>query len=145
MFLKSTRIVLINTFSLLSPPTNTWSQFRERCIQCFQLSVCLCVLCSDHNDTKCSKLLRASLRGTPGYIIKPHNCINIATASILFHGKLILRIAKQAVRRHSQLTYTRSLKPQSHRIVRFLDRLIGCDWTSATDRHCLLGYPGAVA
>ena len=50
---------------LLSLPTNTWSQFRERSIQCFQLSVCLSV-CSDDNDTKCSKLLRASLRGTSG-------------------------------------------------------------------------------
>ena len=35
-------------------------------MQCFQLSVCLCVLCSDDNDTKCSKLLSASLRGTSG-------------------------------------------------------------------------------
>ena len=31
------------------------------------LYVCLCVLCSDDNDTKCSKLLRASLRGTSGF------------------------------------------------------------------------------
>ena len=72
MFLKSTRIVLINTFSLLSLPTNTWSQFRERSIQCFQLSVCLCVLCSDDNNTKCSKLLRASLRGTSGMVQEQH-------------------------------------------------------------------------
>ena len=34
------------------------------------MSVCLCVLCSDDNDTKCSKLLRASLRGTSGL----HDC-----------------------------------------------------------------------
>ena len=43
-------------------------------MQCFQLSVCLCVLCSDDNDTKCSKLLRASLRGTSGNMVSDSNC-----------------------------------------------------------------------
>ena len=65
MFLKSTRIVLIN----IQPSVTSYKYMvtvRERSIQCFQLSVCLCVLCSDDNDTKCSKLLRASLRGTSG-------------------------------------------------------------------------------
>ena len=40
-----------------------------------------------------------------------------------------------------RMAYTRSLKPQSHQIVRFLDRTIGCDWTSATDRQCLQRSP----
>ena len=36
--------------------------------QCFRLSVCV-FLCSDDNDTKCSKLLRASLSGKSGWIV----------------------------------------------------------------------------
>ena len=38
------------------------------------LSVCLSV-CSDDNDTKCSKLLRASLHGTSGYEVSKGDCI----------------------------------------------------------------------
>ena len=71
---------------LLSLPTNTWSQFRERSIQCFQLSVCLSV-CSDDNDTKCSKLLRASLRGTSG--TNTHRSYNNTTLFHTFGGKLM--------------------------------------------------------
>ena len=40
-----------------------------------------------------------------------------------------------------RMAYTRSLKPQSHQIVRLLDRTSGWDWTSATDRQCLQRSP----
>ena len=50
---------------LLSLPTNGHSLESDPYSVFNCLSVCLSV-CSDDNDTKCSKLLRASLRGTSG-------------------------------------------------------------------------------
>ena len=58
-------------------------------MQCFQLSVCLCVLCSDDNDTKCSKLLRASLRGTSGlFLIQKCKEYDIRTSVQAFLGNV---------------------------------------------------------
>ena len=65
MFLKSTRIVLIN----IQPSVTSYKYMvslesdPDSVFNC--LSVCV-FLCSDDNDTKCSKLLKASLRGTSG-------------------------------------------------------------------------------
>ena len=67
MFLKSTRIVLIN----IQPSVTSYKYIGhslesdpDSVFNC--LSVCV-FLCSDDNDTKCSKLLKASLRGTSGF------------------------------------------------------------------------------
>ena len=61
MFLKSTRSVLIN----IQPSVTSYKYMVtvQRAIQTVFSNVCLsiCVfLCSDDNDTKCSKLLKAS-------------------------------------------------------------------------------------
>ena len=60
MFLKSTRSVLIN----IQPSVTSYKYMVtvQRAIQ----TVFFVFLCSDDNDTKCSKLLNASLRGTSG-------------------------------------------------------------------------------
>ena len=69
MFLKSTRIVLIN----IQPSVTSYKFIHGHSLESDPDSVfnCLSVcvfLCSDDNDTKCSKLLKATLRGTSGYI-----------------------------------------------------------------------------
>ena len=79
MFLKSTRIVLIN----VQPSVTSYKYMVtvQRAIHTVFSTVCLSV-CSDDNDTKCSKLLRASLRGTSGLTdfskgSKSHNFVSI--------------------------------------------------------------------
>ena len=64
MFLKSTRSVLIN----IQPSVTSYKYMVtvQRVIQTVFSNVCV-FLCSDDNDTKCSKLLKASLRGTSGF------------------------------------------------------------------------------